>query len=84
MDRRQRRSWSRVEVEVTDRCVGCGFCVKHFECPAMILKQEKEPLEIDGVLCSGCGVCVQVCPHGALAASRPSETGTFTGGSDPS
>jgi indolepyruvate ferredoxin oxidoreductase alpha subunit len=74
MDRRQHRPWSRVDIQVTDRCVGCGFCVKHFECPAMVLKQEKEPLEIDRVLCSGCGVCIHVCPHDALAASQPSET----------
>ncbi len=73
MDRKQSRTWTRREIQVTDQCVGCGYCVKHFECPAMNLKQENEPVEIDRVLCSGCGVCIHVCPHGALAAGSPPE-----------
>jgi indolepyruvate ferredoxin oxidoreductase alpha subunit len=69
MDRKHPQDWVRRDVQVTDKCVGCGFCVKQFECPALHLEQEKEPVEIDRVLCSGCGVCVHVCPHRALAAS---------------
>jgi indolepyruvate ferredoxin oxidoreductase alpha subunit len=72
MDRSQARSGEVVEILVTSQCVGCGLCVKLFECPALIWRQEKEPIEIDRVLCSGCGACVHVCPHEALAASRPS------------
>jgi indolepyruvate ferredoxin oxidoreductase alpha subunit len=74
MDRQQSRTWTRREIRVTDRCVGCGYCVKHFECPAMHLREEKEPVEIDRVMCSGCGVCLAVCPHGALAVAGESET----------
>jgi len=74
MDRKQARTWIRREIRVTDQCVGCGYCVKHFECPAMHLKEEKEPVEIDRVMCSGCGVCLVVCPHEALAVAGESET----------
>ena len=35
MDRSQPESWARKPVSVTDKCKGCGFCVKQFECPAL-------------------------------------------------
>ena len=52
---------------VTDRCQGCGFCLKYFECPALIFQGEKEAVSIDENICAGCGVCVNVCPHQAIA-----------------
>jgi indolepyruvate ferredoxin oxidoreductase alpha subunit len=58
-----------IAVEISDRCDGCGYCVKTFECPALVHhtedKQHKHT-SIDPLLCSGCGVCLQVCPKGSF------------------
>lgn len=47
-------------------CDGCGYCVNHFECPALSLNQEETCVSLDNSLCSGCGVCSFVCPKGSL------------------
>ncbi|HSL61758.1 MAG TPA: thiamine pyrophosphate-dependent enzyme [Desulfotignum sp.] len=54
------------EVTVTDACDDCGLCHLRFECPAMVRNPEKEKTEINPVLCSGCGVCLQICPRDAV------------------
>ena len=66
MDRSGPESRPRAQVRVTENCRGCGFCVKQFECPALQLQGKKQPIRIDAALCSGCGVCIAVCPHGGL------------------
>ncbi len=66
MDRSQAESWTRKPVGVTSQCKGCGFCIKQFECPALESQGKKQPIRIDPALCSGCGVCVVVCPHKGL------------------
>jgi indolepyruvate ferredoxin oxidoreductase alpha subunit len=66
MDRSKPRRWPRREVRVNEKCTGCDFCVKQFECPALEPGRDKAPVRIDPTLCVGCGVCVDVCPHGAL------------------
>ena len=66
MDRNQAEPRVTEWVSVTDECKGCGLCVKEFECPALEPQGKKEPVQIDQTLCSGCGVCVLVCPHGGL------------------
>jgi indolepyruvate ferredoxin oxidoreductase, alpha subunit len=66
MDRSQAESWSRHPVKATEKCKGCGFCVKQFECPALLPQEDKQPIRVDQALCSGCGVCVVVCPHKGL------------------
>lgn len=68
MDRAQSGGWPRTRIKVNEKCKGCDFCVKQFECPALQPTGEKEPVRIDEALCSGCGVCLYVCPHGALEA----------------
>jgi len=70
MDRKQVQSWMRAHVGVNEKCEGCHFCIKHFECPALIPGDEKQPIQIDETLCSGCGVCVSVCPHKALEVNK--------------
>jgi len=52
------------------RCLACGICatcqtcLDLLGCPAFIRKEGR--IAIDPVLCDGCGVCVQVCPNGAI------------------
>jgi indolepyruvate ferredoxin oxidoreductase alpha subunit len=56
-------------VTVGDDCDGCGFCRDRFECPAMVLEEGADMVRIDPALCSGCGVCVQICPKQAITAT---------------
>jgi indolepyruvate ferredoxin oxidoreductase alpha subunit len=53
-------------VEVTDDCVECNLCLERFECPALYHDQELERVNINRELCVDCGVCIQVCPKGAI------------------
>ena len=47
----------------TDKCVGCRSCMA-IGCPAISMKDGK--VQIDSTLCTGCGVCTQLCRLGAL------------------
>ena len=69
MDRTSSLSGARVSIRVNEKCKGCDFCIKQFECPAIQPQGEKLPVQIDEAACTGCGVCVSVCPHGALEAN---------------
>ena len=46
-----------------DKCVGCKSCMK-VGCPAISIKDKKAV--IDTTLCTGCGVCEQMCKFDAL------------------
>jgi indolepyruvate ferredoxin oxidoreductase alpha subunit len=46
------------------KCDKCGVCLYEFACPA-ITKEHSEFL-IDKDICTGCAVCVQVCPENAI------------------
>lgn len=47
----------------TEHCVGCKMCMK-IGCPAISMKDDR--VQIDTTLCTGCGVCRQLCKFGAL------------------
>lgn len=51
-------------VEITDKCINCGRCYKLFGCPAITCKGSV--VSIDKNLCINCGLCVSVCPEGAI------------------
>ena len=70
MDRSQPREDSRRKMTVNEKCKGCDFCLKQLECPAIQARGEKEPVVIDPVMCTGCGVCATACPHGAILSSE--------------
>jgi indolepyruvate ferredoxin oxidoreductase alpha subunit len=55
-----------VNVEVTQDCDGCGFCLKHFECPALGWDDQKEHVTVDPLVCSGCGICLNICRNDAI------------------
>jgi len=50
-----------------DACTGCGTCVR-FGCPAIEVVDEKARITD---LCSGCAVCAQLCPAGAIGLEVP-------------
>jgi indolepyruvate ferredoxin oxidoreductase alpha subunit len=53
-------------MDITEDCAGCKICYRDFECPAIEPDPESGKARIDPNLCSGCGVCVDVCPKGAI------------------
>ena len=51
----------------SDKCVGCKACMK-IGCPAISMVDGKA--KIDNTLCTGCGVCAQLCKLDALQAAK--------------
>ena len=51
----------------SDKCVGCKACMK-IGCPAISIVDGKA--KIDNTLCTGCGVCAQLCKLDALKAAK--------------
>ena len=49
--------------KISDSCKNCKLCMK-LGCPAISLKDNK-PF-IDETQCNGCGLCINVCPFGAI------------------
>ncbi len=49
---------------ITERCRKCGMCMK-LGCPA-ISRTDDGAVHIDITQCNGCGLCVNVCPFGAI------------------
>ncbi|HVP24434.1 MAG TPA: indolepyruvate ferredoxin oxidoreductase subunit alpha [Methanomicrobiales archaeon] len=45
-----------------DACTVCGTCIR-FGCPAISMVEDRAAIS---ELCSGCGVCAQICPSGAI------------------
>jgi indolepyruvate ferredoxin oxidoreductase alpha subunit len=54
-----------VRVEVTEKCVACGICTTKFNCPALVA-DAKGHVSIDRSWCVDCGLCLYVCPKGAI------------------
>lgn len=53
-----------VYVSLTDKCKKCGMCLKP-GCPA-ISKQADGTVRIDDTMCTGCGLCEQLCKFSAI------------------
>ncbi|NIO04172.1 MAG: indolepyruvate ferredoxin oxidoreductase [Proteobacteria bacterium] len=54
-----------------ERCLGdgCGcnrLCTRVFRCPGLIWDKEKGRAGIDDAICTGCGVCGEICPQSAI------------------
>jgi len=50
--------------EITDACRKCKLCMK-LGCPAISVNADGS-VHIDATQCNGCGLCVGVCPFGAI------------------
>jgi NADPH-dependent glutamate synthase beta subunit-like oxidoreductase len=46
-------------------CASCNACLDTFACPAMFIATDGKPT-VNKALCSGCGVCLQLCPNDAI------------------
>ncbi|WP_028509720.1 indolepyruvate ferredoxin oxidoreductase subunit alpha [Ruminococcus sp. NK3A76] len=51
----------------SSKCKQCKVCIKELGCPGIVLKDGK--VTIERSLCSGCGLCSQVCPFGAIGGA---------------
>jgi len=50
-----------------DECIGCFDCLD-VGCPAISILEDEAV--IDPEVCTGCGVCAQICPQGAISESK--------------
>ena len=51
---------SAIDMPAVGACIGCGYCLKRFECPSLI-RGEDGRVKIDRLTCVDCGLCIQVC-----------------------
>jgi NADPH-dependent glutamate synthase beta subunit-like oxidoreductase len=52
-------------IQEARRCLCCGPCLSCKGCVVLELRDEIPEIEVNEDLCSGCGVCVTVCPYDA-------------------
>jgi indolepyruvate ferredoxin oxidoreductase alpha subunit len=52
-----------------EECTQCLICVKNFTCPAIYIEKDGS-VNINPLLCDGCGVCGQVCPKKAIEVKK--------------
>ncbi len=50
----------------TDKCTGCGYCVR--DCPVDAVTLRKKKAVVNDHWCTHCGVCRRVCEAGAVTA----------------
>jgi indolepyruvate ferredoxin oxidoreductase alpha subunit len=72
--RRKRRKGEKIEVFHIDPevCIACGTCIVQYQCPAIRWSLDtnskgKKYSVIDPDMCTGCSVCSQICPVGAIS-----------------
>ena len=69
----QKVGWEKPHALTVDseKCIGCRKCINELGCPALSVStttnaKGKQLVEIDKSLCTGCSLCSQVCPTGAI------------------
>lgn len=54
-----------------EKCLGdtCGcnrYCTRVFKCPGLVWDKKEKKSKIDEAVCTGCTVCISVCPQSAI------------------
>ena len=49
---------------INDSCIKCKKCIREIGCPAISVIDDK--VVIDASMCTGCGLCTQICPKSAI------------------
>ncbi len=52
------------KMTIDEKCINCKKCINEIGCPAIIKVDGK--VTIDESLCTGCNLCAQICPTGAM------------------
>lgn len=60
------RSDKKCEID-REKCINCKKCIHETGCPALIISEGN--VTIDTTLCTGCGLCKNVCPKGAIGGA---------------
>ncbi len=61
----KRYSWKEV-IEEASRCLYCGPCKSCKGCVTLEFQDEIPDIVVDDNLCSGCAICISLCPFDAL------------------
>ena len=52
------------QCRINENCIGCQSCIREIGCPAISIVDGA--VTIDSAMCTGCTLCAQVCPVGAI------------------
>ena len=63
---------SAIDMPAVGACIGCGYCLKRFECPSLISGEDGR-VKIDRLTCVDCGLCMQVCGQEGIFQRRLKE-----------
>ncbi|MFA4646821.1 indolepyruvate ferredoxin oxidoreductase subunit alpha [Pyrococcus kukulkanii] len=55
-----------IPVVIEDKCTGCKACILLTGCPALVYDLRTRKVRIDNLICTGCGICNQICPFDAI------------------
>lgn len=67
MREKRREGVTITPVKITEKCNNCMACIKLLACPAMFVEEGR--VRIDESFCTGCGLCISVCPYNAIEGS---------------
>ena len=59
---------------IANACAGCKKCVTKIGCPALTWSEASKRIVVDRDLCTGCGLCTDICEYRALACPTRKRT----------
>ena len=55
----------------SEKCINCKKCINSLGCPGLVIKDGR--VSVEESLCTGCGLCAQVCPVNAIGGGKNAE-----------
>ena len=73
----------RIAFCIHELCNGCGKCSRTFYCDTFMDRRGLDlPPIMDARNCTGCGLCAQTCPRGAIQLFKPEHVAVLVGDND--